>query len=161
MFGFLTASFVVFLLGYALIDKENKDLGCVMVMAGLVGVLFSITVLFYFPFASTVNECTETWTVCNDNITLDELEKIIDNRYVWVTSGDEIKKLYINGRIEMKFQDVSAPIIEKWEKYKRYNSGLFRGEESKHKITYYLILPEEYKEKLDLWCENKNEDVII
>jgi len=161
MIEYIVASIVVFILGAIITEKGDGIsvyLGFLMYIAGFTGVLLTVVVSVFAPFASQVNECTESWTVCDNDITLDKLEKVIDDRCIWVLTpdGNRIKRIYITGEIKVEFQDVPVPIIEKWEAYKRYESSIsfFRGETA-HKVSYHIIIPEEYKEKLDLWCEKQ------
>jgi len=121
-----------------------------------VWLFFSLAILaLLFPFAPTRDECTQTWTI-NDGITIDQIEKFIDNGYILVTQDNKLEKLYV-GNLEIKFQDVDVPRIEKWEKYKKYNIPILSKLESRHDVRYYLVLPEEYKEKLKIWYEERKE----
>ena len=84
------------------------------------------------PFAPIRDECTQTWTI-NDGITIDQIEKFIDNGYILVTQDNKLEKLYV-GNLEIKFQDVDVPRIEKWEKYKKYNIPILSKLESRHDV---------------------------
>ena len=97
-----------------------------------------------------VEECTGTWIICGDESSIQEqIEKLERDHYILIlTSENKIEKLHIDN-FEIKFQDVDVPRIEKTEIYKIY-SGILK---EKKKTIFYIILPEEYKSNLFLWCE--------